>query len=403
MKRWFWLLLLAVVLGLAGWVVSHRSAPPELPFAKVTRETLVSVLATNGKTEPFEWAPVHSERAGRISQLLIKVGQAVSAGASLAVLSGGEAQASLVSAQARLEQARADLAVLDRGGRAAEIAQIDGAIRKLQVERDAARRDAATLERLVSKNAATRSELDVAQDHIRQLDAQIAAEQARRSALVVPGDFAAARARVRDAEAAIAQAERNAALFTIRAPRSGVVYDLPVKSGDWLNEGDLVAKVGDLTKLKVIVYVDEPDLGRVRTGLPVVITWDARPGREWLGEVRQVPSQVISLGTRQVGEVATVADNPERDLPPGANINARIRAQVVENALTIPKSALRREASELGVFALDGNRLAWRKVAVGISSESRAEVLSGLKDGDSVALPAERPLRVGMEVTPAYP
>ncbi len=403
MKRWIWLLPLAVVLSAGWWLAKRGSTPPEAPFAKVKRETLISVLSTNGKTEPLEWEPVHSERAGQVSRVLVSRGQSVARGAPVALLSGGDAKADLASAQSRLVQARADLEVLTRGGRAAEIAQIDGAIHKLQVERDVAKRDLASVERLVVAGAATRSELDSIKDRIKQLDAQISAEQARRSALVAPGDLTAVRARIADAEAAVAQAERNLTLFTIRAPCAGVVYDLPVKPGSWLNAGDLVAKVGDLSKLKVIVYVDEPDLGRIRAGLPAVITWDARPGREWLGEVREVPTQVVALGTRQVGEVATIAANPEHDLPPGANINARIRTQVVENALTIPKSALRRGGADLGVFVLEGNHIAWRKVTVGISSESRAEVKSGLKEDEPVALPVDRPLRAGLEVSPVYP
>jgi len=105
-----------------------------------------------------------------------------------------------------------------------------------------------------------------------------------------------------------------------------------------------------------------------------------------------------------VGEVVTIADNPKLDLPPGANINARIQAQVVDNALTIPKAALRREGGELGVFVLEGGgRLAWRAVQVGVSSETRAEVRKGLKEGDLVALPSDRTLAVGQELTPIQP
>ena len=165
----------------------------------------------------------------------------------------------------------------------------------------------------------------------------------------------------------------------------------------------VVAKVGDTSKLRVTVYIDEPDLGRIRKGLPVNITWDAENSREWQGTVEQIPPQVISMGTRQVGEVLTLAENPNHDLPPGANINARIRTQVVDNALTIPKSALRREDGQLGVYVLDGQRLAWRAIEAGASSETRAEVRKGLNEGDSVALPTERPLKNGMEVSAVYP
>ena len=46
-------------------------------------------------------------------------------------------------------------------------------------------------------------------------------------------------------------------------------------------------------------------------------------------------TQVVALGTRQVGEVACLIQNPDRDLLPGTNVNVEIRAQAVENALTV--------------------------------------------------------------------
>jgi HlyD family secretion protein len=403
MKRWFWILFLVIVAAAGVWLASKRNAPPESPFARARKETLVSMLTTNGKTEPVDWSPVHAEREGRVLRLMVQRGQTVAAGAVLAELDNNDAQSELAAAQSRLEQAKVELANLQRGGRAAELAEIEGQLKRFQVEREPAKREVASLERLVTNQAATRSELDAAKDKLAQLDAQIAAQQARRSALVGQGDVPVAQARVKDAEAALQLAQRRKELSVIRAPRGGVVYDLAAKSGAWLGAGDLVAKVGDTSKLRVTVYIDEPDLGRIRKGLPVAITWQAEPRGEWKGVVDEIPTQVIALGTRQVGEVVTLADNPNHDLPPGANIDAKIRAQVVENAVTIPKAALRRENGELGVFVLKAGRLEWRKVTVGVSSETKAEIQRGVSDGDSVALPSEGTLAAGMAVTPVYP
>jgi len=157
-----------------------------------------------------------------------------------------------------------------------------------------------------------------------------------------------------------------------------------------------------MERMKVLVYVDEPDLGKVRMGLPVSLSWDALPGREWDGSIGGLPSQVTQLGSRQVGEVTVLVQSPKRDLPPGANIDARLKAQVVEGALTISKGSLRRENGNFGAFVLDGKKLTWRHVDVGVSSESRAEILSGLKEGDVVVLPTDRPLASGLEIAPVY-
>ena len=75
--------------------------------------------------------------------------------------------------------------------------------------------------------------------------------------------------------------------------------------------------------------MDEPDLGRVRKGELVLITWDAMPGHQWKGEVDKLPDADRAVGTRQVGEVGCIIENPDRDLLPNANINADMQAAAV--------------------------------------------------------------------------
>jgi HlyD family secretion protein len=103
-----------------------------------------------------------------------------------------------------------------------------------------------------------------------------------------------------------------------------------------------------------------------------------------------------------VGEVSTIIDNPGHELLPGTNVNAEIRAQVVQNAVVIPAAAIRRENGKTGVYRLEGDRVHWRDVRIGISSAARTQV-SGLQEGDSVALPTDRVLKDGMQVTAVYP
>jgi multidrug efflux pump subunit AcrA (membrane-fusion protein) len=178
----------------------------------------------------------------------------------------------------------------------------------------------------------------------------------------------------------------------------GTAYDFDLKVGAYLNPGDLVAKVGKLDRVRVTVYVDEPDVGKVHKGQAVIITWDALPGHQWKGEVDKLPTQVVPLGTRQVGEVDCIIQNPNRDLLPDANINADIQAAVIPSALVLPKEALRRQGSENGVFLLQGDRVAWRKVGLGVSSYTKSQILAGLEVGDAVALASEKALKGGMKV-----
>ncbi|MCX7604382.1 MAG: HlyD family efflux transporter periplasmic adaptor subunit, partial [Bryobacteraceae bacterium] len=265
MKRWFAALAATLVVAAAVlWLALRKPAPPEVPFARARQETLVSILTTNGRAEPASWEPVRAAQAGRVRRVAVERGARVAAGALLVQLDDAPARTELASAEARTEAARAEVRLLEKGGRAAERVQLEGAIAKLAVELEAARRDAAALERLVEKGAAARAELDQARDRARQAESEWEAQRRRLAALVAETDLEAARARLRDAEAALDAARLRLEQTRIRTPREGVVYDLPVREGDWLEAGALVARVGQVDRLKIIIFVDEPELGRVR-------------------------------------------------------------------------------------------------------------------------------------------
>ncbi len=401
--RFILLLLAAVVLGGLVWALANwRSQPPEVPFAKVARETIVSSVSTNGKVEPIEWAAARAERSGPVGAILIERGQSVAQDEPLVEIDASDAKADLASAQSRMEQARSDLAVFDKGGRATDLADISSGIEKAKLELETAQRDYDVLSRLEAKNAATRQEVALAKQHVDAAQMQIRSLEQKRAALVAASDRSAATARLHDAEAAARLAEQRIKQSIVRAPIAGVVYQFDLKRGAYLNAGDPVASIGNLERVRVNVYVDEPDLGRVTRGLPVSITWDALPGRTWTGVVDKTPTQVEALGTRQVGEVACIIDNPNRDLLQGTNVNAEIKAESAQNALTIPREAIRREQGQAGVFVLSGGRVTWKKVTMGIGNTTRAQV-TGLNEGDSIALPTEKPLKEGMLVKPLFP
>jgi HlyD family secretion protein len=402
MKRGLVILILLAGAAAAVWLWTGRSAPPEAPFTRVARTTLVSLITTNGRVEPRERHTVRAETAGLIVRVHVEAGRNVSAGAAILDITVPGAEAEVASARARLEAARAALATLERGGPARDLAAIDAALAPLKVEREAAARDIASLERLVKQQAATRTELEAAQDRLARLDADIAAQQSRRPALVERDEGVPARARVDEAAAALALAERRAAQRVLRAPAAGVIYELAVRPGEWVTPGALVARIGRLDPVEALVYVDEPDLGRLKPGLEVRLSWDALPGRTWPGRLDRVPSRVAPLGSRQVGEALVVAANADHALPPGANINAEIRAETVENALAVPKEALQRNGPATGVYVLVGGALAWRPVRTGVSTVTHAQIVEGLAEGDAVALPGGPALAPGVAVTPVY-
>jgi HlyD family secretion protein len=384
------------------WVVFKKTMPPDVEFTKVTRETMVTTLSTNGKVEPIEWMPVRAERTGLVTKVLVTRGQQVGKNDPLLELDTRVASAEVSRAQAAIKEAQTQQQLLEQGGRIAERQQTEADLARAKLDLAAAQKNYQALERLVGKQAATRQELDAARQSVDQLQLRIQALEEHKGVLVTGTDKEIARARLQEAESAAAIARTNLDLSVIRAPMDGTLYDFDLKQGSFVNAGDPVAKVGKLDRVRVTVYVDEPDLGKVRKGEVVVITWDALPGHQWKGEVDKLPTQIVPLGTRQVGEVGCVIENPQRDLIPAANINAEIQATVVEKALAVPKEAIRREGPQTGVYLLQGDRVVWRQLKLGVSSYTKSQVLSGLSEGDSVALPTEKPLKNDFKVEPVY-
>ncbi len=397
------LIFLLLLVGLIVWLLVRRSAPPEVPFTKVKREMIESTLTTNGKVEPVEWAAARAESAGTVAKVDVQRGNQVARGQLLVELDVSQAREQLASAEARVAQAKAELDVLTRGGKSSELAEIENGLIAAKADLTTAKRDADSLSRLLSKQAATAYEMGLSRDKVRQIELRIEGLERRRAALVGQGDRAVAEARINEMEAAAAEIRHRVDVSNIRSPMSGMLYQFDLKPGAYLNPGDLVGSVGRINQLKVTVYVDEPELGRVEKGMPVNITWDAMAGRQWKGVVDRMPTQIVPLGTRQVGEVVCIIENPDLSLIPGTNINAEILSRKADSALTIPKETVHTEGKQSFVMKLLGDRLITQPVKLGIGSITRIQVLDGLSEGDSIALPIERVLKNNELVKPVYP
>lgn len=398
------LLFLVVVLGACAIVVAviRKGGPPAVKFVRVKRQTIVSSVPTNGKVEPYRWQAVRAEAAGLVRRVPVENGSRVGVGAVLAELTDPEAQSAIDSAEARVSEARANLQLLENGGKSAELSEIQNSLSRARFDLDTEQRDLAAIQRLVAKQAATPLEEREAADKVRQTQIEISGLEKRSKALVAQPDLEAAKARLRDAEASLGLARQHAALTIVHAPIAGEIYGLSVRPGAYVNVGDLIANVGMLDRLRVRVYVDEPLLGRVKLGQPVALRWEALPGKIWNGAVDQMPADIQALGSRQVGEVVCVIQNPGRDLIPGNNVDADIRTATVENAVVIPKETLRRDTGGDYVYRLAGDVIERRPVKIGVSNVTQSQIVEGLADGDSVALPSDVAIAPGQHVQPAF-
>jgi len=401
MKK-YWPVVAVPALLLLWWGFSRRDSQVTLHFSSAHHGTIVSTVSTNGKIEPVEWAAARAETSGVVRSVAVQRGQEVAAGEKLVVLDSESARSELAAALAKEGEARAALTTLGQGGKAQAVANLNDSIDSAQAALEVAQRHYQSVQRLAEKQAATKTQLQDAKDSVDRAQLQLTALKDQKETLVTPSDRSVAGVQLRDAEAAVSLARHKLDLATVTAPISGTLYQFDLKVGDYLKPGDLAGYVGKLDQVKVTVYVDEPDLGRIGLGMPVEITWDARPGQKWQGHVNKLPTEVIALGTRTVGEVTTVVDNPNHELLPGVSVNALIISKVVKDALSIPRSALRTLHGATGVFKLENTSIAWAPIETGISDVNKVQVVSGLAPGDEVAdrvvEPSDAEVHAGMRV-----
>lgn len=389
----------AMVLGLALYL---RPAPlPETPAAAVKRGDIVQSLTTNGKVEALDAHEVHAGAPVRVVRLNVQEGDEVQRGQSLAQVDNAAARETVDRARAQLEAARADQALVERGGTAAQIAELESELSQARLEKESAEREIASLQRLVERGAASKAELQEQRHKLVKADGNLVALDRKRSALVAPEDRQRVRARIREAEIAVKQAESALGETEIRSPADGTLFFLALRPGGFYEGGTLVARVGRLDRVRVRLLVDEPELGPVEVGQPVRITWDALPGRSWSGHVERLPSMVETVGTRTVGEVLCTIDTPHRRLLPNITVNVEIRTGNAQSVLTIPREAVLHQGEETLVLRVDSDgAVARQPVRLGIHDMGRVQVLEGLSENQVVLLPGERQFSPGQKVRP---
>ena len=396
---WAWLVI--VLLGLFVGVLLYRSTQRsvlDVRTARAERQDLHAGVVTNGRAEPTVRQDLRAEADGEIVRVEIREGDAVRKGQTLLEISPTRARNELEQARAILAEAESQLRLLRQGGTAQEIQELQSQRTIVQRERDEAAQSVAQNERLAEKGAIPRLELDESRQRLAKAEADFSLVEQKLSERYGPEEIAQAEAKVEAARAAVRLAELRLQSTTVAAPLEGEVYSLPVRVGDYVRSGDLLARVGSLDRIRVRVFVDEPDLGRIQSRQPVRVSWDGLPGKEWQGEVERLPSEIVELGTRRVGEVTCTLDNLRRELLPNMNLNIEIVTESRSAALSVPREAVLGGGSDRYVFVLRDGVLERRSVRAGILSPTRVEIQDGLQEGDTVALAGEQPLEEGMRV-----
>jgi HlyD family secretion protein len=369
--------------------------------ATVERASMRSVISTNGKIEPSQNFEAHAPVNTTVQHLFVKEGDHVRKGQMLLQLDDSEARSQAAHAQAQLKGAQAEVQAVQKGGSHEEVLTLRTQIVKARADRDAAQRSLDAFKRLQQKGAASLGEMKEAENNLQRAQADLDLLEHKEKERYSKPEVEHVEAQRSDAQAAYEAAQDILQKSNIVAPFDGVVYVLPVKQGAYVQAGDLLLQLADLSQVLVRAYVDEPDIGRLTRGQKTEVTWDAMPGRIWNGVVEMLPSTIKLHGTRNVGETAVILDNRDFRLLPNTNVSVTIIIAQHDGVLTIPREALRQDDSKPYVYQIVNDKLHRRAVAVAASNLTRVEVSDGLNDKDVVALNSMstlRPLRDGSPV-----
>jgi len=346
-KFWFaWGIVLiiaaAVFFGRPLLIKEDNEESGSRTVSVVRRDIGSSVLAT-GIVKPVVGAEVKvgSRVSGVVRHLRAQIGDFVEAGQIIAELDDAELKAKLNQNMAALKRAEADL----------EYAGIH-----LMRQRT-----------LLKENITSVQEVDLA-------------ENAKKIAM----------AQVEQATANVEFARVQLGYARIFAPISGVIASISTQEGETVAASlatPTFVNLIDLERLEVQTFVDETDIGRIRIGLETVFTVDTYPDTDFMGTVTAIyPKAVIQDNVVNYIVTVGVKNVEDRILRPEMTANVSIILETRKNVLSIPTSAITREAGQRHVTVLEDGNPVRRKIKIGWKYGGYTEIISGLKEGDQVVV-----------------
>lgn len=349
-----------VVLAFVGTFVFLylKSRPKPLVYSELKAEKadIRKTTVITGKIEPRDEVNVKPQISGIITQIMKNPGDRVEAGEVIAKVKVIPDMGQLSSAQSRVRLAGINLR------------QAITNFNREKVLHD---------QKLVS---------DDEYDQVRQ-----ALEQARE-------EKSAAEDALQVVRDGISRGNAKASSTLIRSTISGVILDIPVKVGNSVilsntfNDGTTIATVADMNDLIFRGNVDETEVGRLMTGMPLKITVGALENLAFDATLEYVsPKAVENNGANQFEIKAAVKLDGRSKMRSGYSANAEIVLAEAKNVLTVPESAIEFSGDSTFVYVAKGDakkrEYVRRSVVTGLSDGVKIEIKKGLKAGDIVRGP----------------
>ena len=307
-----------------------------LVFGTVERRSLAPMIEVPAELMPVpdRQATVGPRVAGRVVQVKVNVGDHVKRGSPLLVLESadvGEARADFVA-----DQAKAEVALR------------------------AAKRARGLLESRVTSERA----VEEAEGDLRQAEADLEAARTRLLSYGADPNH---------------PHQEQPGQVVLTSPIGGTVVERTVHVGQWVETGDSVLGIIDLTELWLAGSVYEGDLQYVQKGQHVVVEIRALPGERFQGEVAYLADRLDPES--RTAALRVVMPNPDHRLRPGMFATAQLAAAATEDrqVVAIPASALQDVEGRPFVFVPEGETsFLVRWVQVGASEGEWTEIIDGL-------------------------
>jgi multidrug efflux pump subunit AcrA (membrane-fusion protein) len=210
-----------------------------------------------------------------------------------------------------------------------------------------------------------------------------------------------AQAQVAQAEAAVANIQRQLDQATVTAPISGVVASCDVEVGEYASPQTAVVTLAQTNPVKATVQVPETAISQVKPGLAVRVVVPAAGQQEISGTLSRV-SPVEDNATKSYPADVEIP-NPDGRLKPGMVAQITIQGLTPVQGLVIPASALVQTPDGPKVFTVENNVAHQHLIQIGAVDSQHVQVLKGLKEGDVLVVAGQELLGEGAQVTVVQP
>ncbi len=380
-----------LILKSAPMAQNSTQAPPPRAVETIA---LTSGMANRqikllGEVEPGERAIISPQIDGKVQRVLVREGDRVITGMTVAILDDADPRLDLAEAKARLAQEKANLARLQVGTRSEIIAQREAELntaiaRELEAQDNLDRVSGLTEQGALSRRALVeaRTEAQAATSEKYRIEALLA--EARAGA--TKEEIDAQRGLVAAAQAAVEQAELGMERTEIKAAFSGIVQSRDVDPGDYVEVNDPVLTIISDRNIEIFLEVPESLSGQVTPGMRVSL--NARALRNWQQETEITAVVPIANTASRRQLVRVTLDNPPPELLPGMAIQANLIVPIErDNTFIVPRDALTRRGNEWLLFTVNNNQA--QQLAVEMVADLGKEVVIAnpeLEAGESIVV-----------------